>query len=63
MAQLDPKIQMRLIRDLEPAVAIEIESHIRTTRIGTLMSMFLGQRGAPLLAHLMEMHGRQRIRS
>ena len=32
MAQIDPKIQTRLIRDLEPAVAIEIERHIRTTK-------------------------------
>ena len=32
MAETDPKIQSRLIRDLEPAVAIEIERHIRTTR-------------------------------
>ncbi len=32
MAQIDPKIQMRLIRDLEPAVAVEIERHIRTTK-------------------------------
>lgn len=32
MKELDPKIQSRLIRDLEPAVAVELERHIKTTR-------------------------------
>ena len=32
MAEIDPNIQSRLIRDLEPTVAIEIERHIKTTR-------------------------------
>jgi acyl-[acyl-carrier-protein] desaturase len=32
MKELDPAIQSRLIRDLEPAVAIELERHISTTK-------------------------------
>ena len=32
MKELDPEIQSRLIRDLEPAVAIELERHIKTTK-------------------------------
>ncbi len=32
MKELDPAIQSRLIRDLEPAVAIELERHIKTTK-------------------------------
>ena len=34
MKELDPEIQSRLIRDLEPAVAIELERHIKTTKDG-----------------------------
>ena len=32
MKELDPAIQSRLIRDLEPAVAVELERHINTTK-------------------------------
>lgn len=32
MASIDPKIQSRLIRDLEPAVAVELERHVATTK-------------------------------
>ncbi len=32
MRQLDPAVQARLIRELEPAVAIELERHINTTK-------------------------------
>jgi acyl-[acyl-carrier-protein] desaturase len=32
MASIDPKIQTRLIRDLEPAVAKELDRHIATTK-------------------------------
>jgi acyl-[acyl-carrier-protein] desaturase len=32
MKELDPQVQSRLIRDLEPAVAIELERHIKTTK-------------------------------
>ena len=32
MKELDPEVQSRLIRDLEPAVAIELERHIKTTK-------------------------------
>ncbi len=32
MKELDPEVQSRLIRDLEPAVAIELERHIATTK-------------------------------
>jgi acyl-[acyl-carrier-protein] desaturase len=29
MTSFDPAIQMRLIRDLEPAVAVELERHLK----------------------------------
>jgi acyl-[acyl-carrier-protein] desaturase len=32
MAESNPSVQSRLIRDLEPAVAIELERHISTTK-------------------------------
>jgi len=32
MASIDPKIQSRLIRDLEPVVAVELDRHIATTK-------------------------------
>ena len=32
MASIDPKIQSRLIRDLEPVVAVELDRHIVTTK-------------------------------
>ncbi len=32
MQELDPAVQARLIRDLEPAVAVELERHIKTTK-------------------------------
>ena len=32
MSEIDPQIQTRLIRDLEPVVAVELERHISTTR-------------------------------
>ena len=32
MSEIDPQIQSRLIRDLEPVVAVELERHIATTK-------------------------------
>ena len=32
MSEIDPQIQSRLIRDLEPVVAVELERHISTTK-------------------------------
>jgi len=32
MASIDPKVQSRLIRDLEPVVAVELDRHIATTK-------------------------------
>ena len=32
MSELDPSIQSRLIRDLEPVVAVELERHLATTK-------------------------------
>ncbi|MTA24681.1 MAG: acyl-ACP desaturase, partial [Actinobacteria bacterium] len=32
MTTIDPKIQTRLIRDLEPTVEIELERHVATTK-------------------------------
>jgi len=32
MSEIDPRIQSRLIRDLEPVVAVELERHIATTK-------------------------------
>jgi len=51
MASYDPKIQSRLIRDLEPVVAKELDRHLAIQKIGTHMSLCHGVRDAPLLVH------------
>ena len=32
MASIDPQVQARLIRDLEPVVAVELDRHLATTK-------------------------------
>lgn len=51
MASYDPKIQSRLIRDLEPVVAKELDRHLAIQKIGTHMSMCHGAKGALLPVH------------
>ena len=48
MASIDPELQTRLIRDLEPVVAVELARH-------------LGLKEETLLVLSMEMHGKQKI--
>lgn len=55
------EIQARLIRDLEPVVAVELDRHLKVQKIGIPMSMFHGLKVAISLGHSMEMHGRQKI--
>ena len=54
-------IQARLIRDLEPVVAVELDRHLKVQKIGIPMSMSHGLKAAILLGHSMVMHGRQKI--
>jgi len=46
MTSFDPAIQLRLIRDLEPVVAVELERHLKFKKTGTHMTMSPGLKGA-----------------
>lgn len=54
-------IQARLIRDLEPVVAVELDRHLKVQKIGIPMSMSLGLKAAILLDLSTVMHGKQKI--
>jgi hypothetical protein len=54
-------IQARLIRDLEPVVAVELDRHLKFKKIGIPMSMYHGLKAAILLDLSTVMHGKQKI--
>jgi len=61
VAVFDPAIQTRLIRDLEPAVALEIERLEKVAKNWYPHEYVHGVKAAPLLAHSMVMPGRRKI--
>lgn len=42
MAAIDPAVQSRLIRDLEPIVGKELDRHLAVQKIGIRTNMCLG---------------------
>ena len=61
MASIDPELQTRLIRDLEPAVAVELAPTLKFKKTGTHTTMSHGLKVETLLVLSMEMHGKQKI--